>query len=66
MNLIQYHTKQFSNRLFEFCTQEDVFAEDCELMVTEWLSSIQKTHRPTVTSIVMNAKRIKWGSELVL
>ncbi len=65
MNHSHYYNSIFSNKLNEYCTENDVQPDECECLVSEWLKGIQKIHRPTVPSSVMNAKRINWNTELI-
>ena len=65
MSQQQFLLKAFSTRLYEFCAEHDYYPDECEQLVSQWISGIQKCDRPSPIAVVMNAKRLKWGEELV-
>ena len=61
MTYQEHWQKVLSDRVVSICVEEDVEETQCELIVREWLSQIQKVHRPTVAGVLMDAKRKLWG-----
>ena len=66
MNLQQHHLSSFSHLLAEYCSVNGVFCDECESMVDKWTESVEKSYRPTTAGVIMNAKRLRWGTEILL
>ena len=65
MDLKEYHLRHFAQRLATLSVEQDAYPDEYDETVEHWVSSIHKSHRPTAVSVVMNAKRIRWGEELI-
>ena len=60
-----YYQRTFTKRLEGLCSSQSIRPMECESVVTEWCETIDKNHRPTVFSIIMDCQRKMWGEETI-
>ena len=61
MELLLANTKKLSEKVIHICEQQDVEESQCEDLVKRWVKDIDPINRPTVSGVIMAAKRKRWN-----
>lgn len=55
------HTRALSERVITICEQQNVEETQCEDLVKKWVKDIEPMNRPTVSGVIMSAKRKRFN-----